>query len=82
MKKENTFSTKGFLVWGLCAFFFVYEFSLRTIMGSYQSPLMHDLKLSAVQFSLLSTSIFLVIYGFMQIPVGIIANRIGLKKKP
>ena len=41
---------------------------------------MKDLNLSAVQFSLLSTSIFLIIYGFMQIPVGIIANRIGLKK--
>ena len=80
MKKENSFSLKGFLVWGLCAVFFVYEFSLRTIMGSYQSPLMEDLNLTAVQFSLLSTSIFLVIYAFMQIPVGIITNRIGLKK--
>lgn len=77
---ENKLQAKGFLVWGACALFFLYEFSLRTIMGTYQSSLMQDLSLTSMQFSLLSTTIFLLVYGLMQIPVGIIFDNIGLKK--
>lgn len=77
---ENKLQAKGFLVWGICALFFLYEFLLRTIIGTYQHPLMHDLQLTSFQFSLLSTTIFLLIYGCMQIPVGLIVDNIGIKK--
>lgn len=77
---DNTIQAKGFLVWGICALFFLYEFFLRTVLGTYQSPLMQDLELTSFQFSLLSTTIFLLIYGVMQIPVGLIVDNIGLKK--
>ncbi len=77
---DNELTAKGFRVWGICAFFFLYEFLLRTIMGTYQHPVMHDLHLTTFQFSLLSSTIFLMIYGFMQIPVGIIVDNIGLKR--
>lgn len=80
MIKENDFKIKGFLVWGICAFFFLYEFFLRTVIGSFQHPLMQDLNLSTFQFSLLSTTLFFVIYGLMQIPAGVIVDNIGLKK--
>lgn len=63
----------------LCAIF-LYEFFLRTVMGTYQHSLMQDLNLTSFQFSLLSTTIFLLIYGIMQIPDGIIIDNIGLKK--
>ncbi len=77
---NNQLKIKGFLVWGICALFYLYEFFLRTVMGTYQHSLMHDLDLTSLQFSLLSTTLFLFIYGVMQIPVGIIIDNIGLKK--
>ena len=73
------FTLKGTLIWILCAIFFLYEFMLRTIVGTFQHPIMYDLDLSIVQFSTLSSTAYLLIYGMMQIPVGIIIDRIGLK---
>ena len=70
----------GFIVWGICAFFFMYEFLLRTVLGTFQLPIMQDLQLSPFKFALLSSTAYQVIYGFMQLPVGIIAKRYGLKK--
>jgi len=78
--EDHPFRAKGFLVWGVCALFFLYEFFLRTVIGTYQPPLMQDLNLSSFQFSLLSTTIFFTIYGAMQIPVGLIIDHLGLKK--
>ena len=77
---ENTLQAKGFLVWGICALFFLYEFFLRTVIGAYQLPLMQDLGISSLQFSLLSSTVFLIVYGAMQIPVGLVVDNIGLKK--
>lgn len=78
--KNNTFKAKGFLVWGVCALFFLYEFFLRTVVGTFQSSITYDLGLTSFQFSLLSTTFFLLVYGFMQIPAGIILENIGLKR--
>lgn len=77
---DNKLQAKGFLVWGICALFFLYEFFLRTVIGAYQQAIMYDLHLSSFQFSLLSSTIFLLIYGCMQLPVGLIVDKIGLKK--
>lgn len=77
---DHKFRLKGFLVWIICALFFLYEFLLRTIIGTYQASLMKDLHLSALQFSLMSSTIFFIVYGAMQLPVGILVDRIGLKK--
>ena len=76
----NTFSARGFLVWTICALFFLYEFFLRTVVGTYQYQIMEDLNLSSFHFSLLGTTIFLLTYGAMQIPAGLCADNIGLKK--
>ncbi|MDP4708486.1 MAG: MFS transporter [Rickettsiaceae bacterium] len=78
--QDNKFRTKGFVVWGLCAIFFLYEFFLRTVTGTYQDAIMQDLQLTSFQFSLLSTTLFFIVYGAMQLPVGIIVDNIGLKK--
>ncbi|MDX2346497.1 MAG: MFS transporter, partial [Legionella sp.] len=80
MLKETQFSTKGFVVWGICVLFFLYEFFLRASLGTFQHPLMQDLHLSSIEYALLSTTLFSVIYGAMQIPVGLLIEQIGLKK--
>lgn len=77
---DNKLQAKGFVVWIICALFFLYEFFLRIVIGTYQHPIMYDLDLTSFQFSLLSTTIFFLIYGIMQIPVGLIVDNIGLKK--
>ncbi|MBS0655772.1 MAG: MFS transporter [Verrucomicrobia bacterium] len=41
---------------------------------------MYDLGLTSFEFSLLSSALFLIVYGTMQIPVGLIVDNIGLKK--
>ena len=55
----NKFQPKGFLVWILCSTFFLYEFFLRTVIGTYQHPVMQDLDLTSFQFSLLSTTLLI-----------------------
>lgn len=80
MPGVNNFTVKGFVVWIACAIFYLYEFFLRTVLGSFQMQVMHDLDLTSFQFSFISTTIFLFLYGIMQIPVGLIVDYIGLKK--
>jgi MFS family permease len=78
--KEIQFSRKGFVIWAICALSFLYGFFLRTSLGTFQHPLMQDLHLSSLEYSLLSSTLFLIIYGLMQIPVGLLIDNIGLKK--
>lgn len=80
MKNENQISRQGLTVWIICASFFLYEFFLRTIIGTFQHPIMYDLKLSTFKFSLLSSTCYQVIYALMQIPAGIIVSYYGLKR--
>lgn len=74
------FTPKGLLIWFICAVFFLYEFLLRTVVGTFQHPIMYDLHLSSFKFTLLSTTTYVLIYGLMQLPVGLIVERFGLKK--
>lgn len=76
----NMTSRKGFVTWGLAALFFLYEFLLRTSLGTFQQPIMCDLQLSSVSFSLISTSFPFLASSCMQIPGGFFARRYGLKK--
>ena len=78
--QDTEVKMNGISIWFICTLFFLYEFFLRTIVGSYQPHLMHDLSLTSFEFSLLSTTVFMLIYGVMQLPAGLIVDNIGLKK--
>lgn len=80
MRRDNKFTLKGVIIWLICALFFLYEFLLRTVIGTFQHPIMYDLKLTSFTFAVLSSTVYLLSYGFMQIPVGLIVDRFGLKK--
>ena len=71
---------KGYVVWLICVLFYFYEFLLRTILGTFQGPITQDLQLTPLRFALLSSTAYLLIYGLMQIPVGLIVDKFGLKK--
>lgn len=74
------YSLVGLIAWFICGLFFCYELLLRTVVGTFQAPIMQDLHINPVAFSLLSTSAYMFIYALMQIPVGIIVDRYGLKR--
>ncbi|WP_242602016.1 MFS transporter [Legionella yabuuchiae] len=76
----NKITWRGLTVWLICAAFFMYEFLLRTVLGTFQYPIMDDLHLSPMKFAFLSSTAYQVIYGVMQLPVGIITDRFGLKR--
>lgn len=78
--QSMSLSAKGLFIWFLCACFFTYEFMLRTVLGTFEHPLLRDLNLSLVTFSILSSTAYQTIYGVMQIPVGILLDKFGLKR--
>lgn len=80
MSQSQQFTLKGWVVWGVCALFFLYEFMLRTVVGTFQHPIMYDLELSTFKFAILSSTSYVLIYGIMQIPVGLVLDNLGLKK--
>lgn len=68
----------GISSWALAALFFLYEFFLRTFVGSLAHQIMAELQLNAKTFSLMSTAYYLA-YSIMQIPVGLLIDRFGVK---
>lgn len=77
---NNKLSFSALTIWLTCAVFFMYEFLLRTILGTFEHQIITDLDLSILTFSILSSTAYQLTYGIMQIPVGIITDKLGLKK--
>lgn len=77
--KEIRISWLGIVIWLIAAAFFLYEYFLRTFVGSIASELIHDLHLSVEQFTLIGSAYFFA-YGLMQMPVGLLADKFGVKK--
>ena len=75
----NKITIKNTLAWLICTAFFMYEFALRTVMGTLQPNIMADFHLTSMEFSVLSTTSYQLIYGVMQILVGVCIDRFGLK---
>lgn len=80
--KNTDFYTKSllpFIVVGLSATFYLYEFCLRVIPSVLGYNIMHDMAINATLFSVISTSFY---YGYipMQIPIGMLCDRYGPKK--
>lgn len=71
-------SLLGFSIWLLAALFFLYEFFLRTFIGSIAHQIIPDLHLNAETFAILGSAYYIA-YSVMQIPVGILADRFGIK---
>ncbi len=69
----------GIFIWAIAATFFLYEFFLRTFVGSIAHQLIYDLHLNIEKFTLIGSAYYLA-YGLMQMPVGILADKFGVKK--
>ena len=68
-------------MWFTCPVFFMYEFLFRTILGTFEHQIISDLDLTVLTFSILSSTAYQLTYGGMANPsVGIITDKLGLKK--
>ena len=76
--KPITITSTGIVMWLLVSGFFLYEFSLRTLVGTIGTQVISDLHLTAAKFAMLGSAYYLA-YGMMQVPVGIIADKFGIR---
>lgn len=76
--QDNTLSLLGFVIWGLGSLFFLYEFFLRTFVGSVAPQVIPDLHLNAETFSIVGSAYYIA-YSVMQVPAGLLADKFGVK---
>ena len=74
-----TFYFRGLIIWMIAAFFFLYEFFLRTFVGSVAHQIIPQLHLTVEKFALIGSAYYIA-YGVMQIPVGILVDKFGVKR--
>jgi len=81
MQKNNAnkISSLGMVIWSLASVFFLYEFFIRALVGTVATDIIQDLHISADKFALIGTAYFIA-YGFMQVPVGILIDKFGVRK--
>ena len=75
---NNKISALGLIIWGTAALFFLYEFFLRTFVGSLAHQIIPALHLSLESFAIIGSAYYFA-YGIMQIPVGILVDKFGVK---
>ncbi len=79
MKLTKHFTLIGLIIWAVSVSFFLYEYFLRTFIGTLASQVIPDLHLTPVSFALIASAYYLV-YAIMQIPAGIIIDKVGVRK--
>lgn len=71
--------TLAILAWGAVALFYFYQYILRVSPGVMINEIRQDFALTADQFGTLG-SFYLYAYALLQIPLGIIVDRIGVRR--
>ena len=78
MNKLKT-PSHAYLAWGGIAFFFLYQYVLRVAPGLVERELRSTFFMTANDFSTLG-SYFMFIYAIVQIPCGVLIDRLGVKR--
>jgi predicted MFS family arabinose efflux permease len=71
--------TVAYFAWASVALFFFYQYLLRVAPGVMIDEIRHDFGVNADQFATLG-SFYLYAYSLLQIPLGFIVDRIGVKR--
>jgi predicted MFS family arabinose efflux permease len=79
MTKRNENLAIAYLAWGAAALFYFYQYIIRILPGVVGDYMKQDFLLSAEQFGLVG-SLTLYAYAFVQIPLGILLDKYGIKK--
>src|SRR3990167_704933 len=75
---KSPFSRAGLFIWGLSVLFFLYEFFLRSSIGSIAHQIIPALHLNPKTFALMGSAYYLV-YAAMQIPAGMLIDKYGVR---
>lgn len=75
----NTLKASPWIMWGLAAFFYFYEFFLQVSPGVMVPELMQAFSVNATALGSLAASYF-YIYAPMQVPVGVLLDRYGPRR--
>lgn len=75
---DTKVSVIGTIIWLVGAVFFMYEFFLRTFVGTLGHQIIPALHLSPTSFAEIGAAYY-VSYAILQVPVGILLDRFGIK---
>jgi len=78
MNEERT-AASPYLTWGGVALFFLYQYVLRIAPGLVEPELRSAFFMTANDFSTLG-SFFMFVYAIVQIPCGVLIDRLGVKR--
>lgn len=70
--------SRAFFLWFITVAFFAYQFVLRNSPGLMFDELIAKFSISASEFAMFS-SVFYLVYAFMQIPAGVILDRFNIR---
>lgn len=79
LNKQQSISLLGISIWLIAVVFFLYEFFLRVFIGTLADQIIPDLHLTVTTFAMIGTA-YNVAYGIMQVPVGLLVDRFGVRK--
>lgn len=74
----SNFKFLRWAIWGLAAFFYLYEYLLRVSIGVMVPELMTAFHVDAIALGILS-ALYYYPYAAMQLPVGILMDRFGVR---
>ena len=69
---------RAYIAWFIATLFYFYQYVLRVSVGVMVAPIRHDFVMTAEQFGFLG-SIYLYAYALLQVPIGIVLDRIGIR---
>jgi len=70
---------KAFFAWAAISIFYLFQYVLRVTPGVMVEELRHEFTLTAEQFSTFG-AYYLYAYSLLQIPLGILLDRVGVRK--
>ena len=76
---EAKTGNRAWLVWGAAAAFYFYQYVLMLTFGLVSSKVQASLAISAATFGVL-TALFSIVYGVLQLPVGVMLDRISTRR--
>lgn len=76
---QKKIAIAGIIVWLCSLIFYLYEFFLRTFVGTVAKSIISDLHLTSELFAVMSAAYYIT-YSLMQLPVGYLTDRFGAKK--
>ena len=71
-------SINPWLIWGCAAFFYLYQFIIRSSPSIMADDIMRDLSIQACAYGELA-SFFYYGYVMMQVPAGLLLDRVGVR---